>query len=137
MVKTSYTLHGMEKNTKYLIRVEAEGQNGLGPSSEELQATTFTDVPSGVPQKIRIESNNPRSIRIWWLPPPSNQQNGPIIGYKIRYKTKQRNAKGITEIVNGDPGVYLLEDGIEPGTHYTFRIAATTQVDFWNFLSNF
>lgn len=128
MLKTSYTLHGMEKNSKYLIRVEAEGQNGSGPTSEQLEAVTFADIPSGVPQKIRLESNNPRSIRIWWLPPLFNQQNGVITGYKIRYKTKQRGAKGNTIIVNGDPGVYTLEESIEPGMHYTVRIAAMTQV---------
>uniref|UniRef100_A0A915DZZ9 Uncharacterized protein n=1 Tax=Ditylenchus dipsaci TaxID=166011 RepID=A0A915DZZ9_9BILA len=88
MVKTSYTLHGMDKNTRYRIRVEAEGQNGAGPSSDQLEVQTFSDVPSSPPQQIRLEATQHRTVLVRWSPPPIEHRNGVITGYKIRYDSE-------------------------------------------------
>lgn len=126
MVKTSYTLHSMQKFTKYRIRVEAEGKNGVGPSSDYLEVETFPDVPSGAPQNIVVESTKPRIVRVQWNPPLSEQRNGIITGYKIRYKTKRKGFKGNIIIVEN--GLSHIIDNVEPGLHYTIRIAAMTRV---------
>uniref|UniRef100_A0A914DW50 Neogenin n=1 Tax=Acrobeloides nanus TaxID=290746 RepID=A0A914DW50_9BILA len=126
MVKTSYTLHGMEKNTEYKIRVEAEGQNGAGLSSDTLNVRTLTDVPSSAPQNVRIENTQASSISLTWQPPSEDEQNGFITGYKIKYKTKKRGSKGNIVVVDGDPGKYTLH-GLEAGMGYTIRVAAINQ----------
>lgn len=54
MKKTSYILHGMEKYTDYIIRVEAEGVNGAGLSSEPVLVRTLADIPSVPPSDVRL-----------------------------------------------------------------------------------
>ncbi|KAI1710055.1 fibronectin type III domain-containing protein [Ditylenchus destructor] len=130
MVKTSYTLHSMDKNTRYLIRIQAERQNlaGLwvpGQTSDQLEVRTYSDKPSAPPQNVRVETSGHNSIVVHWNPPPDEDQNGIVTGYKIRYKTKKRGAKGNSVDVDGDPGSYQIE-GLEGGAHYTVRIAAMT-----------
>lgn len=124
-MKTSYTLHGVEKNTKYFIRVEAEGANGVGPSSDRLEVTTFSDVPSAPPINIRFETPNTRTIVVRWEPPIPQHRNGEITGYKIRYKTKRKGSKGNVSVVTGETRMHRIS--VEPGTYYTFRLAAMTQ----------
>lgn len=55
MKKTSYTLHGMDKYVEYVIRVEAEGANGAGLSSEPITVRTLSDLPSMPPTDVRYE----------------------------------------------------------------------------------
>lgn len=58
--KTLYTLHGMEKYVEYIIRVEAEGINGAGLSSEPVIVRTLSDLPSRPP-------NNVKYVAYWYL----------------------------------------------------------------------
>lgn len=127
IVKTSYTLHGMEKNTEYLVRVEAEGQNGAGLTSDTLAVRTLGDVPSAAPQNVRVDDTQASALTLSWRPPPSDEQNGAITGYKLKYKTKKRGSKSNIVVVDGEPGRYTL-NGLESGVGYTIRIAAINQV---------
>lgn len=126
MLKTSYTLHGMQKFTKYRIRVEAEVKNGVGPSSDYLEIKTFSDVSSAPPQNIIAESTQSKTIKIQWSPPPLEHRNGIITGYKIRYKTKRKGSKGNIVIV--EDGLSHIINNVESGSHYTIRIAAINHV---------
>lgn len=120
----------MEKNTEYKIRVEAEGQNGAGQTSDTLTIRTLSDVPSAAPQNVRVDSTQPTSISITWQPPGEDEQNGAITGYKVKYKTKKRGSKGNIVVVDGNPGRYTLH-GLEQGMGYTIRVAAINQVRRW------
>jgi hypothetical protein len=40
-------------------------------------------VPSGPPRNITVWAVSPTSIQVSWLPPPEEDQNGRIIGYKL------------------------------------------------------
>lgn len=88
MIKTSYTLHGMAKNSRYAIRVEAENQHGAGPSSEPLLVQTWPDVPSASPQNMQLESLRSGRIRVRWRAPPKDQWNGPLTGYLTKHFLK-------------------------------------------------
>lgn len=43
----------------------------------------FILVPSGPPRNITVWAVSSTSIQISWLPPPEEDQNGRIIGYKL------------------------------------------------------
>ena len=132
MVKTSYVLHDLDKDSEYSIRVEAESSNGVGPSSDSIVVRTFTDVPSGSPLNVRAEALESDSVKVTWDPPAKGERNGPITGYKIKFKQKRRGSKGSIVVVDGDPGQYTL-NGLESGIAYTVRMAAINQVCFLNF----
>uniref|UniRef100_F1KRH1 Netrin receptor DCC n=1 Tax=Ascaris suum TaxID=6253 RepID=F1KRH1_ASCSU len=126
MKKTSYTLHGMDKYVEYVIRVEAEGANGAGLSSEPITVRTLSDLPSMPPADVRAEAVSSTSIQVQWSPPPPEERNGVITGYRIKYKTKLRGTKGNTLVVDGNDVSYTIT-GLDPATQYMVRVAAVNQ----------
>ncbi|CAJ0569894.1 unnamed protein product, partial [Mesorhabditis spiculigera] len=124
---TEYSLHGLDKYTEYAIRVEAEGDNGSGLSSDVVTVRTLPDAPSAAPEDVAVEPESSTAIRVTWKPPPKNAHNGQLTGYRIKYKTKQKGTK-IQQIAVEDP--HLMErrlDDLDPGQHYQIRVAAVNQ----------
>ena len=62
-----------------------------------------------------------------WDPPPKDQQNGIITGYKIRYKVKREkgNNRGKTVTTDGNRRLYALIS-LDKDTEYQVKIAALT-----------
>ncbi|VDK77158.1 unnamed protein product [Litomosoides sigmodontis] len=123
---TSYTLHGMDKYVEYIIRVEAEGVNGAGLSSESIIVRTLSDLPSLPPSDVRAKPISTTSILVQWMPLPAEDRNGILTGYRIKYKKNLRGAKGNTLVVDGNNSSYTIS-GLEPGTQYVVRVAAVNQ----------
>uniref|UniRef100_A0A0N4Z2C6 Down syndrome cell adhesion molecule-like protein Dscam2 n=1 Tax=Parastrongyloides trichosuri TaxID=131310 RepID=A0A0N4Z2C6_PARTI len=123
MIKTSHTLHGLAKNTEYRIRVEAEGKNGAGKSSDVLLVKTLSDIPSGKPFNVKAIGKEADSISISWSGPKEEECNGDITGYNIKYKAKKRGSKLKNVLVKGKVYKYDLQN-LEGGTQYSIRVAA-------------
>uniref|UniRef100_A0A0K0FGC5 Netrin receptor DCC (inferred by orthology to a human protein) n=1 Tax=Strongyloides venezuelensis TaxID=75913 RepID=A0A0K0FGC5_STRVS len=123
MIKTFHTLHGLARNTEYRIRVETEGKNGVGKSSDVLFIKTLSDVPSGRPFNIRVTERFPDSISLSWSGPREDERNGEITGYNIKYKAKKKGSKLKIAHVKGDVQKFQLSR-LEGGTQYSIRIAA-------------
>ncbi|KJH53367.1 fibronectin type III domain protein [Dictyocaulus viviparus] len=119
---TAYTLHGMEKFTEYQIRVEAEGENGSGLSSDPLNVRTLSDVPSSPPRDIVAETLSSSSIRVTWREPDMGSSNGEITGYRLKYKTKVRGSKGNTFMLDANEREYTIT-GLDVNTQYLVRMA--------------
>ncbi len=81
--RTTHTLHGLEKYTEYSVRVEAEGDNGAGLSTEPLVVRTLSDVPSGAPRHVRAESVSTNTIVVQWEPPVLAERNGLIVCFGL------------------------------------------------------
>ncbi|XP_058850962.1 neogenin-like isoform X2 [Acipenser ruthenus] len=120
----SYTINGLKKYTDYSFRVVAYNKHGLGVSTEDVVARTFSDVPSAPPQNLTLEVRNSKSIMVQWQPPPPGTHNGQITGYKIRYRKGLRKSEAAES--TGGTQLFQLIDGLERGTEYTFRVAAIT-----------
>ncbi|XP_039606343.1 netrin receptor DCC isoform X1 [Polypterus senegalus] len=119
----SYRLEGLKKFTEYSVRVLAYNRYGPGMATEDLTVSTLSDVPSSPPLNISLEVVNSRSIKVSWMPPPSNTQNGFITGYKIRHrKTGRRGDQETLEPNN----LWYLFTGLEKGSQYSFQVAAMT-----------
>ncbi|KAG7481528.1 hypothetical protein MATL_G00067910 [Megalops atlanticus] len=119
----SFKLEDLKKFTEYSIRILAYNRYGPGVTTEDLIVTTLSDVPSSSPQNISLEVVNSRSIKVSWLPPPSNTQNGYITGYKIRHRKTGR--RGDQETVESNNLWYLFR-GLEKGSQYSFQVSAMT-----------
>ncbi|XP_032889340.1 netrin receptor DCC isoform X2 [Amblyraja radiata] len=118
-----YKLEGLKKFTKYSLRVLAFNRHGAGVSTQDVLVSTLSDVPSTSPQNVSLEAANSRSIKVSWLPPPSNTQNGFITGYKIRHKKIGR--RGDTETLEPN-NLWYLFTGLDKGAHYSFQVSAMT-----------
>ncbi|XP_004855568.1 neogenin isoform X1 [Heterocephalus glaber] len=121
----SYTMHGLKKYTEYSFRVVAYNKHGPGVSTQDVAVRTLSDVPSAAPQNLTLEVRNSKSIIIHWQPPSLATQNGPITGYKIRYRKASRKSDVTETLVTGTQLSQLIE-GLDRGTEYNFRVAALT-----------
>ncbi|CAI2320263.1 unnamed protein product [Caenorhabditis sp. 36 PRJEB53466] len=119
---TQYTLHGMDKFTGYQIRIEAEGSNGSGLSSDTIRVRTQSDEPSAPPTNIQTEAESSTSVRVSWDEPDGESVNGEITGYRLKYKTKARGAKGNTLVIDATAREYTMGN-LEPSTQYLVRMA--------------
>ncbi|CAI5437509.1 unnamed protein product [Caenorhabditis angaria] len=119
---TTYTLHGMGKYTDYQIRVEAEGGNGSGLSSDVVKVRTLSDEPSAPPQNIQAEADSSTSVRVSWEEPDGDSVNGEITGYRLKYKTKARGSKGNTFVIDASAREYTMGN-LESNTQYLVRLA--------------
>lgn len=119
---THYTLHGMDKYTGYQIRIEAEGSNGSGLSSDTIRVRTQSDEPSAPPVNIQAEADSSTSVRVSWDEPEKESVNGEITGYRLKYKTKARGAKGNTLVIDATAREYTMGN-LDSNTQYLIRMA--------------
>ncbi|CAL8139904.1 unnamed protein product [Orchesella dallaii] len=107
--------------TMYKIKVHAVSRNGPGPE-EALNVRTLSDIPADFPHNFTVEPNSASSLRLSWLPPPIEFQNGQITGYKVKHKAKGRKrAETVTTDANT---LALIIPDLEKSTEYQIRIAA-------------
>lgn len=65
----TYINQGLNPKTKYYYIVRAVNSNGAAPISDEVTATTFSDIiPPTVPNNVRISSTTRNSITLDWDP---------------------------------------------------------------------
>ncbi|XP_013387953.1 neogenin isoform X2 [Lingula anatina] len=120
---TSYTLANLRPYTECFFRVVAFNQNGPGMSTDEVSARTFSAAPSGPPQNVTVEPSTSNSILIQWEPPYSDERNGLITGYKIKYRQRGQSGKAHTIMTDGDRRLYSVT-GLARDTTYSIRVAA-------------
>ncbi|XP_077593731.1 netrin receptor DCC isoform X2 [Stigmatopora nigra] len=116
-----YKLEGLNKFTKYSVRILAINRFGPGTASENIIVTTHSDVPSAPPQNITLEVVLSRSIKVSWQPPARSAQNGVISAYKIKYRKTGR--RGDQEAIEPN-NLWYLFTGLEKGSQYSFQVSA-------------
>ena len=78
-------LENLIKDKNYEITVIAYNSQGYGPSSRPVKVYVGEAVPTGAPHKLEAKAISPTEVRISWLPPSTDKQNGDLLGYKIFY----------------------------------------------------
>ncbi|XP_073508861.1 neogenin isoform X12 [Phyllobates terribilis] len=120
----SYTVNNLKKYTEYTFRVVAINKHGPGVSTHDVIARTLSDVPSAAPQNLTLEVRSSQSIFVQWQPPPAGTQNGPIVGYKLRFRKTARKID--TNEILVDTQLSQLVNGLDRDTEYSFRVVAMT-----------
>ncbi|KAF0313218.1 Neogenin [Amphibalanus amphitrite] len=117
----------LRKFTVYRARVAALGPAGVGPSSAEQSATTWSDVPSETPQNVTVQTDSDTSVVLHWQPPPPEQRNGHITGYKIRYKLQSGGGgqRAQTVVTDASRRTHTLT-GLKKDAEYLVKMAALT-----------
>jgi len=64
-------------------------------------------VPSEPPENVNAMAVTSQSILVLWNPPPSSDQNGVLIGYKILYRVV-RNDEGTVAIITSHFSVLVV-----------------------------
>uniref|UniRef100_A0A8C0KAC8 Roundabout homolog 3 n=1 Tax=Canis lupus dingo TaxID=286419 RepID=A0A8C0KAC8_CANLU len=122
----STVLRGLPPGTQIQIKVQAQGQEGLGPESPFVTRSIPEEAPSGPPQGVTValggEGNS--SVTVSWEPPLPSQQNGVIKEYQI-WCLGNESRFHLNRSAAGWARSAVLR-GLLPGLLYRTRVAAAT-----------
>ncbi|XP_049545028.1 neogenin isoform X2 [Anopheles darlingi] len=120
---TEIIINELRPYTHYTMYVVPFNQVGMGDPSHELGVKTYSSTPSEPPANVTLETTSSTSITIRWEPPPIEERNGQITGYKIKYR---KNKKALqVETTPANVRYYILKD-LEKMSAYQVKIAAMT-----------
>lgn len=103
-------LNDLTRDRNYEIVVVPYNSQGSGPPSPPITVYVGEAVPTGQPQNVEAEAVSATEVRLKWLPPQQNQQNGDLLGYKIFYlvvESPQEEDNKIEEETEVVPATYL------------------------------
>lgn len=83
----SYTITGLNPDTRYQFKIQAindVGPSPFSPPSDDV--TTSEDVPEGAPTIIDVTPLTTTSVHITWQAPPSESHNGDLLGYQVIFR---------------------------------------------------
>ncbi|XP_054706957.1 protein sidekick-like [Uloborus diversus] len=120
---TRLSLHQLERDRVYEIRVFAYNSRGDSPASQTVQVFVGEAVPTGEPREIRVEAISATEIKVTWKPPPPALQNGDLLGYKIFYEPHSNDGFEEMEAVPTATTSFILLD-LKKYTEYTIQILA-------------
>ncbi|XP_066895638.1 roundabout homolog 3-like [Kogia breviceps] len=122
----STVLRGLPPGTEIQIKVQAQGQEGLGAESPLVTGSIPEEAPSGPPQGVAValggEGNS--SITVSWEPPLPSQQNGVIKEYQI-WCLGNESRFHLNRSAAGWARSAVLR-GLLPGLVYRTQVAAAT-----------
>ncbi|XP_049771417.1 Down syndrome cell adhesion molecule-like protein Dscam2 [Schistocerca cancellata] len=127
---TEIRLKQLKKFTKYDIYVQAFNSVGHGPKSSPFTVTTQEGVPEAAPQNVTCSPLSSKSVKVKWLPPPTQYHGGVIQGYKVIYRpvitdsTLQIAGSEVKRTASLE--TYL--HGLLKFTNYSVRLLAYTNV---------
>ncbi|XP_007950326.1 roundabout homolog 3 [Orycteropus afer afer] len=122
----SAVLRGLPPGAQIQIKVQAQGQEGLGAESPFVTRRTPEEAPSGPPQGVTVTlgGDGNSSITVSWEPPPFSQQNGIIKEYQI-WCLGNESRLHLNRSVAGWARSAVLQ-GLLPGLLYRTQVAAAT-----------
>ncbi|XP_045872007.1 roundabout homolog 3 [Meles meles] len=122
----STVLRGLPPGTQIQIKVQAQGQEGLGTESPVVTGSIPEEAPSGPPQGVTValggEGNS--SVTVSWEPPLPSQQNGVIKEYQI-WCLGNESRFHLNRSAAGWARSAVLR-GLLPGLFYRIQVAAVT-----------
>ena len=121
---SNVVLENLIKDKNYEITVIAYNSQGYGPSSRPEKVYVGEAVPTGAPHRLEAWALSPTEVRISWLPPSADQQNGDLLGYKIFYRPKdfpqlEEDIEVVSALHNSHSLIFL-----DMYTNYTINILA-------------
>ena len=81
-------------------------------------------VPSGAPQNVESLTLSSTSLILMWDELPSDQQNGPIIGYTVQ--VMRIDSVDTNETFTHNNSTTIIINELVPYTYYEWRVAAQT-----------
>ena len=85
----------------------------------------FASVPAGPPLNVAVSSISTSSVVLSWKPPPKEDQNGRITGYRI---TTHQGTEPLKRMEAAEDQHSIVVGGLTGNTHYELQVAAKTHV---------
>jgi len=122
----TYSDTGLTAATTYTYRVEAINSVGTGAASNTASATTSASVP-GAPTGLTANTISYNQINLAWTAPASNG-GAAITGYEIDRSLNGGGSWSILVANTLSTAVAYSDNGLTPGTTYTYRVDAINSV---------
>ncbi|CAL8326248.1 unnamed protein product [Merluccius merluccius] len=121
--KTSEVVTQLRFYSRYELSVTACNSKGESPASTPYSFSTPEGAP-GPPASMTFESPSETELNVYWTRP--NQTNGILLGYVLHYQDKVENIPEKVVIVPGPDVNHQYLGGLNPYSHYIFRLMAHT-----------
>ena len=59
-------LNGLQPNTVYSIKIEAENSLGMGQASDKQTIKTLEEAPEGAPEDVSVKSISSVTLKVIW-----------------------------------------------------------------------
>ncbi|XP_053369168.1 receptor-type tyrosine-protein phosphatase S isoform X12 [Clarias gariepinus] len=131
---SSYVVEGLRPNTEYFFSLAAISNKGIGAFTNEISQKTSQSKPSAPPQEVKCSSPSSTSLLVSWHPPHSESQNGPLVGYIVRYAVAGGGAgvgvgaETTDELQAPATSTEITLQRLEKWTSYRVSVAAATAV---------
>ncbi|KAK3107290.1 hypothetical protein FSP39_011199 [Pinctada imbricata] len=123
---TNATLTNLHPAYSYNIRVRANNSIGLGSPGEQISVRMSEEAPSGPPLEVKVKAIGSESLKVTWMPPAPENQNGEIKGYYVGYKETKSPSRYIylPRDVEGEFLPELVLHNLEKFTEYSVHVQA-------------
>ncbi|XP_071344958.1 immunoglobulin superfamily DCC subclass member 4 isoform X2 [Trachinotus anak] len=120
-------LGALKPFTRYELAVQSNGVDVGGPFSTTVEESTLSDRPSTPPEELQLSALDSSSVLVSWRPPL--EPNGIITSYMILYSGNLSQPEHLWTNLSQDGSITSVEvQGLSSGTHYFFRLGASTEV---------
>ena len=91
--------------------------------------TTCTlPVPSGYPRSVSHVASDARTLRLFWSPPPQEEQNGVIVHYGITIMEAETSE--VRQYTTRDAATTFVVPNLHPHYNYNFTVSASTSAGY-------
>ncbi|XP_078484648.1 receptor-type tyrosine-protein phosphatase F [Ciona intestinalis] len=122
-----FTLSRLHPNTLYNVKLAAQTVHGMGTMTSTIAVSTLSDVPSAPPRQLNINPINETSIRVSWLPPATESQNGVLTHYTVYHKLSADDDQPSALVVNATKQ-WTVVGGLLPYKRYDVWVSSSTNV---------
>uniref|UniRef100_A0A3Q1H4I1 Immunoglobulin superfamily, DCC subclass, member 4 n=1 Tax=Anabas testudineus TaxID=64144 RepID=A0A3Q1H4I1_ANATE len=120
-------LGGLKPFTRYELAVQSNGVDVVGPFSSTVEESTLSDRPATPPEELQLSALDSSSVLVSWRPPL--EPNGIIVNYRILYTGNLSQPEHLWNSLIQDGSITSVEiQGLSSGTHYFFKLGASTEV---------
>ncbi len=119
---TTYSHRNLEAGDTWHYRVAAISSAGVGPTSDEANATTEVGRPSA-PLALSATADGRNRIRLAWSPPRDNG-GARITGYRIEVSRTGTTGWILESSNTGSTRTTYTHTGLDPGSRRYYRVAA-------------
>ncbi|XP_062562195.1 protein sax-3 isoform X2 [Armigeres subalbatus] len=123
----THVITNLNKFTRYEFFLTPFFKNVEGQPSNSKVAQTAEDAPTAAPVNIQTGMLNLTAGWVKWSPPPAEQQNGLLLGYKIQVKSGN-SSKTLASMTLNSTTTSVMLNNLTTGATYRAQIVAFNRV---------
>ncbi|XP_053386774.1 protein sidekick-1-like isoform X2 [Mercenaria mercenaria] len=121
-------LGGLQEWMQYEVKMIAYNDAGASSHSPITVERTRESVPSEGPCNVQAVPLSSTRVNVSWGDVPTIEQNGRILGFKVEYRSPERNIPTQSKIMSGNTTTHVLLENLRKFVTYEIRVLAYTRM---------